>query len=50
MNSLVVSSKPILIDFVLDESSIGMSPRRVSGFGRKLLVGAGTDEKDVPYA
>jgi hypothetical protein len=34
----------------LDESSIGMSPTRVSGVGRRLLYGAILDEKGLPFA
>lgn len=32
------------------ESSIGMSPRRISDIGRRLVYGAGVDEKLAPFA
>lgn len=34
----------------LVESSIGMSPTRVSGVGRRLLYGAIKDEAGLPFA
>ena len=34
----------------IDESSLGMSPTRVSSVGRRLQYGACTDEKHFPFA
>ena len=46
-NSKAVSYK--LVDSFADESSIGMSPRRVTDVGRRLLYGACEDEKMAPF-